>query len=145
MQKDYNIKMGKAVEKIQQLPAWILSAICFVAILWLTLASHPLGSHSPRLFEGADKVVHGIMFGGFTLCLITDASRRNGWHPLRPTTIICFALAASLFGGAIEMLQFIMSVGRSADLMDLLADSTGASIIAITAIFITSRIRHARH
>lgn len=50
----------------------IFSSIVVIAILWLTLAPHPLPESDVPLFEHADKVVHALMFGGLVFALIID-------------------------------------------------------------------------
>ena len=114
---------------LDRLPPWMLTIVCFLAICWLTLAPHPLPDNDIPLFPGADKLVHAIMFGGFTLCIILDWNRRHGW----PTAIQkadCYApVFASAFGIVTELLQKEMDAGRSGDVWDLVADITGAFLV----------------
>ncbi len=121
---------------LEKLPAWTLTVVCFLAICWLTLAPHPLPDNDIPLFPGADKIVHGIMFGGFTLCIILDWNRRHGW-PKKISPVEWLApVMASIFGVATEILQHEMHAGRSGDVWDLVADITGAFLIAaICAIY----------
>ncbi len=114
---------------LDKLPPWILTIVCFLAICWLTLAPHPLPDNDIPLFPGADKLVHAIMFGGFTLCIILDWNRRHGWPPTIHKAE-CFApVFASAFGIITEILQNEMHAGRSGDVWDLVADITGAFIV----------------
>ncbi len=53
-----------------------------LAILYLTLWPDPVPDH-PRLFEGADKVVHAIMFMGFYWALGVDRWVRQEVGPFR--------------------------------------------------------------
>ena len=46
---------------VRGLPAWTLSIVCCLIILYLTLLPDPLNGNHVSLFEGADKVVHAIM------------------------------------------------------------------------------------
>ncbi len=121
---------------LNKLPAWTLTVVCFLAICWLTLAPHPLPDNDIPLFPGADKIVHGIMFGGFTLCIILDWNRRHGW-PKKTSSVEWWApVFASIFGVATEILQQEMHAGRSGDVWDLVADITGAFLVAaICAIY----------
>lgn len=114
---------------LDKLPPWILTIVCFLAICWLTLAPHPLPDNDIPLFPGADKLVHAIMFGGFTLCIILDWNRRHGW-PVKITKADALAPdIASIFGIITEILQNEMNAGRSGDVWDLVADITGAFLV----------------
>ena len=46
--------------------------VVLIAIIYLTLFPQPLGENEVHLFEGADKIVHFIMFGGLTGTFIFD-------------------------------------------------------------------------
>lgn len=101
----------------------ILSGSTVAAILWLTLAPHPIGDQQVTLFPGADKLVHGLMF--LTLELIILWER----HTLRQTSkagIWLTALCVAIFGAATEVAQNLMQEGRSFEWLDMAADTTGA-------------------
>ena len=61
---------------VRGLPAWTLSIVCCLIILYLTLLPDPLNGNHVSLFEGADKVVHAIMMMGMMLCMAIDALRK---------------------------------------------------------------------
>lgn len=117
----------------------ILSSVVFMAILWLTLAPHPLPESDVTLFEHADKVVHALMFGGMVFALVIDRElwwqrryEQTGAMPrgsLVPLAVM--ALAVILFGGAIELLQAWMGLGRGCDLLDFLADILGVVLFTV--------------
>lgn len=123
------------------MPAWTLTALCLGAILWLTLASKPLGDTEIQLFPHADKVAHAIMFGGFSFCIILDYVRKQGWTKCKPLTCVCAALASITLGIATEYLQNAMHAGRSGDPLDLCADFAGAVIVAAICYIIFSSKR----
>lgn len=117
------------------IPAWTLTAVTLGAILWLTLAPHPLGgSHNPW-FEGEDKVVHAIMFGALTFAIFIDRTH-GGLRRVTPGFAFITFLVSTGFGVAIEFLQRAMDMGRSFDPMDMLADGAGALIVAIVWLLI---------
>lgn len=121
---------------IQKLPAWTLTTVCLAAILYLTLVPEPLPEDTPRLFPGADKVVHAIMFGGLTYCFLVDYKRKRGLSgrhlSLRATL---FGIAVSIaVGGAIEITQSEMQMGRSGDVVDLLFDGLGAIVAGLLPV-----------
>lgn len=94
-------------------------------ILYLTLLPQPLGEEEFSLFDGADKVVHFIMFGGLTGTFIFDRWRIS--KPLGLHSSLVLALCVSLFGCLIEWLQYAMQFGREGnDLADALANTLGA-------------------
>lgn len=114
---------------LDKLPAWTLTIVCFLSICWLTLAPHPLPDNDIPLFPGADKIVHAIMFGGFTLCIILDWNRRHGW-PVTVSKADWYApVYASGFGIVTELLQQEMNAGRSGDVWDLVADIIGSFLV----------------
>ena len=128
--------MEKIKAFLDKLPPWTLSVICFLAICWLTLAPHPLPDNDIPLFPGADKIAHGIMFGGFTLCIIIDGMRRKGW-PTFPENIWILFYSPDIpcaVGIITEILQGEMHAGRSLELWDMVADINGSFLVA--AIFV---------
>ena len=133
--------MKKIKDILEKLPPWTLSVVCFLAICWLTLAPHPLGDNDLPLFPGADKIVHGIMFGGFTLCMIVDSYRRIGW-PAGIRKVDFFApIIASTFGIITEILQQSMDAGRSGDIWDFISDTLGSFIVAIACMIIQNKCK----
>lgn len=107
-------------------PRWLMSLVVIAAIAYLTLVPSPLPEPPMPLFDGADKVVHGLMFLVLAWCLNRDISRRK----LLVAAVAAFALATA-YGGLIEVLQGTMQLGRSADVLDFVADVAGAAIGAI--------------
>lgn len=127
---------------LDRLPAWSLTIVCFLAICWLTLAPQPLPDNDIPLFPGADKLVHAIMFGGFTLCIILDWNRRHGWPSKIYKTDWLAPLYASAFGIITEILQQEMNAGRSGDVWDLVADIAGAFLSAAICILYKRKINN---
>ncbi len=117
-----------------RLPPWILTAVCSVAIAWLTLAPRPIGDVEVPLFPGADKLVHGIMFGGLALCILLDRMRRgHRWHPFSWRQWLMAAAIASLAGLGVECCQLAMGYGRSFEWADWGADTVGAFLLPLVA------------
>ena len=107
----------------------------------LAYARPPFGDTEMPHIPGIDKVVHACMFGGLTFVGELDCSRwrikrRNlrgdaalvGWH-----LAAVIALASIAFGGAIELLQGAMHMGRGADWLDWLADAVGAAVAVVVS------------
>lgn len=108
----------------------MLTAVCIIAILWLTLASKPLGDNDIQLFPHADKVAHAIMFGGFAFCILIDCMRKHNWERCTWRVGIVAVICSVSLGIITEILQQSMHIGRSGDPIDLLADSAGAILTA---------------
>lgn len=126
------LSMDKLHTLLYRLPKWLLTILCSAAIIWLTLAPHPLGDNDLPLFPGADKLAHALMFGGLTFCILLDIRRGDGWKPLSCKAVVTAILSAVLLGALTEILQDAMQLGRGGDILDLAADSAGSIIIAIS-------------
>ena len=99
--------------------------VVLIAILYLTLFPQPLGDEGIHMFEGADKVVHFIMFGGLTGTFLFDRWRME--RPLSMGAALLVALISTIIGAAVEYLQSAMQLGRTGnDLFDALANTLGA-------------------
>jgi VanZ family protein len=121
---------------IKSSPAYLYTVIVVLAVLYLTLVPKPLPDNDLKLFEGADKVVHAIMFFGVMICMAFDYTRKRS-H-VSATPLIGFCIIAIAFGGAIEYIQDWMGLGRSKDIYDFVADSIGA-VIALVVSLISRR------
>lgn len=118
----------------RRLPRWLPSSVVVAVVCYLTLDSDPLGDTEITLFEGADKVVHFLMFGGVAGALCLDWSRRRGeWIMPGSVAVTLCALISALFGVGIEWLQGTMGAGRSAEWADGFADGLGAVVGAYVA------------
>ena len=113
------------------MPAWLLSIVTMLAIFWLTLAPKPLGDDTPMLFPGADKVVHGIMFGFLGIMMMLDWQRKHGWLVVYPQRIFICATMSAILGVIIEFAQAGMGLGRGFEYGDMVADTIGAYVFAI--------------
>lgn len=106
-------------------PGYQLTAAVVIVILYLTLLPQPLGEEDFPLFDGADKVVHFLMFGGLTGTFIFDRWRLGKTLSIRGALLT--ALCSALVGGIIEWLQHAMNLGRTGnDIYDALANTLGA-------------------
>ena len=118
------------------LPAWSFTTIVTAAILWLTLAPDPLPDNDLPLFPGFDKVAHACMFGGLYFAaafdLVSRGCRRKGitqkFAPLPVKAAYITALSVTAFGGAVELIQGAMAMGRGCDMADFCADAAGVAI-----------------
>ena len=123
--------MTKLKSILQSLPAWMLSGVCLLVVLYLTLTPKPLGENDFILFTNADKVVHGIMFGGLLVAICVDKWRQKTFNLPSIKFVMRAAFGVILLGGVIELLQMVMNIGRSADVWDFIADSIGVILMVI--------------
>lgn len=121
------------VNPFSKLPRGLLTAVCAVLILYLTLAPKPLPDNDIPFWVHTDKIVHAIMFGTLYVC-----ARFDTWRIRRPdlTQSLLLVVVVSLAGGVIELLQQAMAMGRGASWADFAADIAGALVaMALLRLF----------
>lgn len=90
--------------------------------------------HLPDLLlSWSDKLQHAAIFGLFTVLWI-----RAGW------SLWAAVVIGILFGGLIEVLQYILPINRSADWRDLLADAVGV-VLGAVLVYLTPHALQVRH
>ncbi len=126
---------------LDRIPRFLTSAVVTAGVLYLTLAPRPFGSVRIPLFEGADKVVHFMMF--FAMAFVYHFDFRRGKKPVDEARLMGWIFVSlSAFGGLIELAQWKMRMGRSGDWYDLLADIAGAVYGIILAWLISAKNEH---
>lgn len=126
---------------LDRIPRFLTSAVVTAGVLYLTLAPRPFGSVRIPLFEGADKVVHFMMFLAIAFAYHFDF--RRGKKPVDEARLMGWIFVSlSAFGGLIELAQWKMRMGRSGDWYDLLADIAGAVYGIILAWLISAKNKH---
>lgn len=126
---------------LDRIPRFLTSAVVTDGVLYLTLAPRPFGSVRIPLFEGADKVVHFMMF--FAMAFAYHFDFRRGKKPVDEARLMGWIFVSlSAFGGLIELAQWKMRMGRSGDWYDLLADIAGAVYGIILAWLISAKNEH---
>lgn len=129
------------MKKLDRIPRFLTSAVVTAGVLYLTLAPRPFGSVRIPLFEGADKVVHFMMF--FAMAFAYHFDFRRGKKPVDEARLMGWIFVSlSAFGGLIELAQWKMRMGRSGDWYDLLADIAGAVYGIILAWLISAKNKH---
>jgi len=116
---------------------WIATALVVLCILYLTLVPRPLPDNDIDI-PGLDKVVHAVMFGGLAFVAVIDLARKRNRCYRRPTSrrLMLVSLSVALFGGAVEIAQEAMDMGRGGDIYDFLADVAGI----VAGIFLSRKI-----
>ena len=126
---------------LDRIPRFLTSAVVTAGVLYLTLAPRPFGSVRIPLFEGADKVVHFMMF--FAMAFAYHFDFRRGKKPVDEARLMGWIFVSlSAFGGLIELAQWKMLMGRSGDWYDLLADIAGTVYGIILAWLISAKNKH---
>ena len=99
-----------------------LSLIYLTIIAFLSLLP-PNDFPELPLFPGADKVVHTCLYLGLAwlACWSMHAEHKKIWYFL----IILLSIS---WGAIMELFQFLMHLGRSFDLYDILGNSIGTLI-----------------
>ncbi len=110
---------------MKRLP-FVPTILVLIAIAYLSLAEQPVDPDKIRLFEGADKLVHGCMYAVLVWVGCFDfyrrQERREWWCWLD------IMLVAMAFGSLMEWLQGVITVERSADVYDSVANNIGAMV-----------------
>lgn len=123
---------------------WVATALVVLAILYLTLVPRPLPDNDIDI-PGLDKVVHAVMFFGLAFVATIDSSRRGKrfYRPTNPRSLIVIAILVVVFGGAIEIAQDLMNMGRGGDILDFIADCVGACFGTwLGSLVINSWLKH---
>lgn len=117
--------------------AFVPTLFVLMAITYLSLSEDPVHARDMHLFEGADKLVHGCMYLGLVVVGCYDMYRIG----LRPTRTSCFlwCVVAVAWGGLMELLQGALTMGRSADWWDFLANSCGALVGLAFSLWVLPR------
>ncbi|MFO0509739.1 MAG: VanZ family protein [Gammaproteobacteria bacterium] len=104
---------------------WLASGTALVLLVtWLCLRPSAGGD---QWFPHADKFQHAAAFLGLGGLLLALFERRH-------YAVACIALL--VFGGAIEVAQYLMPYGRSAEWADLAADGLGIVLAALVSLAI---------
>jgi VanZ family protein len=107
---------------------FLLAAITWtvlVAYLCLTNAAN-IPKVSWLHIQNKDKIVHFTFYFVFTFLWVNTLKQNNNFSP-RKARVYIF-IAAFIFGVIIEICQGIIGKGRSADIIDVLANTSGSAL-----------------
>jgi len=140
---------------LRSIPAGTLSAIVTALIIYLSLASDPFEVSKVKLFAGADKVIHVIMYLGATMVYIYEYVKHCLPHHSKLDKELVITASAIVLGLLMEMAQLFLNNGRTYELSDWFADIIGAVLgflvmhfilnHYVRSYFLSSRRRHHRH
>lgn len=128
---------------LQYIPPYFATFIAIAAVCYLSLAPDPMPNDVHWLFnfEGADKVVHFIMYWGITMAFCFDYYRRTTHYYSERNSLIFAVITAILIGGILEILQQTICIGRSGDILDFVADAVGACLGILMGIKVFARMK----
>lgn len=112
-------------EMLLKIPRWLATVAVLVAVLVLTLAPISLSGSAVSRIPYGDKIVHFIMFGGLAGVVLFDLTRP--WRSVTWPMMGVAAVAATVVGGLIEIIQGTELIGRGREIWDLVADAAGAA------------------
>ena len=117
----------------EQFRPFVITAFVVSTLAIFAATLYPSDFSLPTTFWEKDKLGHAIMFLVWTILfgLFLYVVKKD-----KPSLVLIFVISAS-FGLLIEVLQFIIPAGRSAELLDFVADVIGsiAAIILLHRIF----------
>jgi glycopeptide antibiotics resistance protein len=126
------------ISTLFSIPQWLrimLSLLYLTIIVFLSLLP-PNDFPEIPLFTGADKIVHTCMYFGLTwlACWSMHAEFKRKWYFL----IILFSIS---WGTIMEIFQFLMHIGRSFDVFDIIGNSIGTLIGVLIYILMAKQKR----
>ena len=109
-----------------------LSLLVIAAILFLSLFNPPETRLDDVTF--IDKIAHVCMYGGLELIIWVEYLRRHA--DLNKVKFILLGIAAPIaLGGIMELAQMLLTVNRSGEWADFIADTLGVLAGAAAGLF----------
>lgn len=119
---------------------YCLSLVVLLCIVYLSLMKQP-STDGLELFEGADKVVHGLMYFGLSSMIWIEHLRKNRGVPIFGQIVCGAVVFPILWGGLMEIAQDYFTDDRACELLDFLANSTGVVLASLFFMFVHKTIR----
>ena len=117
----------------QEIRRWWPSALVIAFIVYATIFPDPAGVDKLPPIPYLDKLIHAIMFGGMAGALAFDYERAGQRQKPQPGVMAICCCIALAFGGAIELIQEAMHIGRAGDWLDFAADAVGCLVAYFSA------------
>lgn len=108
---------------------YYLSIITAIVILYLSLFTTPSFPKLIDILWEPDKIIHVLMYGGFTAVLLFES--RKG---LTIKKLFMLSIIPLLYGGLMELLQELLTTNRTGSIYDFIANSAGVVICDIFSI-----------
>jgi len=100
-----------------------------LAILYLSLSPNdnlPLIS-----FKLSDKLMHAALYGIFQCLLLIGFYKQQRYGGLGKKHILYASAISISYGAVMEILQGVLPINRSCDLLDLVANITGIVLVTV--------------
>lgn len=112
-----------------------LSFICLV-VIWILSLMPIFPETGLENVPFIDKWTHFVMYGGFTVILWIEYTRRH--KIIKTHSLLYLLLFPLLTGGLLELLQAYCTFGmRSGEWLDFAADAVGVLLGAIVGVFLS--------
>lgn len=141
---------------ILAIPSGTLSLAITLFIAYLSLDSNPLDVNSIKLFPGADKCIHFIMYASCTVVYLYEYAKHKLPHHSKLNIELALTTLAALIGMILEIAQLTLTVSRSFEVHDCVANASGAFCgflimhfwglkLIHRSLYKTAAKRHCRH
>lgn len=111
---------------ILAIPSGTLSLAITLFIAYLSLASNPLDVNSIKLFPGADKCIHFIMYLSCAVVYLYEYAKHKLPHHTKLNIELALTTLVALIGLILEIAQLTLTVSRSFEVLDCVANASGA-------------------
>ncbi len=110
---------------------YICATVLYCGLIFLSSSqSHPPDANWDFLaFPGADKLVHGLLYAGLAAVVSVGIWRSN--ETIRASLHFWIPITFAVLYGFSDEVHQIYVLERTFDLMDLLADGVGATIVQV--------------
>ncbi|MGS2737859.1 VanZ family protein [Sinomicrobium sp. M5D2P17] len=108
-------------------------------VVTVTILSLAPPSDLPSVtYPHLDKIVHFIFYCIFLILWYYALRGGNTFGPVKKKPLMIAFLIAFVYGTVIEVLQYTMAKGRSGDILDALANTTGMICGIFTVILVNA-------
>jgi VanZ family protein len=117
---------------------FLFTILFAIFIMFLSLVPSDINGGAPLFyFPGIDKVIHGMMYGFFTVLALYEFFK---YKRLSFLPFLLIMLSIFFYSILMEILQYYLVESRSGEVNDVLANLTGILIGALL-IFLLKKIR----
>lgn len=104
-----------------------------ISIMWMfvvfIVSMVDLSTNQSSIFPNSDKVVHFLVYGIMTIFFLSRLQLEKNISEVLAITIAI--VAATIFGGLMEILQGLYTAGRTASMGDFIANALGAVVASV--------------
>ncbi|MBI1292694.1 hypothetical protein GC173_15880 [bacterium] len=142
MKRSFVRTIHNLIDRIPR-PAW--GGLAFLCASFIIAMGQRPANRIPRLnyIPNLDKLLHGLAYAGLASLVLRALVPRRASQPVPGGLLAWLAVVVlpSLVGVADELLQGWAQRGRSSDVRDWLADTTGAAVVLAMAAWHRHQVR----